>query len=66
MKIVQFKTPGPASLLDYVEVPTPRAAKHGEVLVRAHAIGVGMPDVMIRRGVYNWMPTHAGGARARR
>lgn len=55
MKIVQFKTPGPASVLDYVEVPTPEPGP-GEVLVRAQAIGVGMPDVMIRRGVYNWMP----------
>ena len=55
MKIVQFKTPGPASVLEYVDVPTPEP-KAGEVLVRAHAIGVGMPDVMIRRGVYNWMP----------
>lgn len=55
MKIVQFKTPGPASVLEYVDVPTPEP-KEGEVLVRAHAIGIGMPDVMIRRGVYNWMP----------
>jgi NADPH:quinone reductase len=55
VKIVQFKTPGPASVLEYNEVPTPEP-KQGEVLVRAHAIGVGMPDVMIRRGVYNWMP----------
>ena len=42
-------------MLDYVEVPTPEP-KEGEVLVRAHAIGVGMPDIMIRRGTYNWMP----------
>ena len=55
MKIVQFKTPGPPSVLDYVDVPKPEP-QEGEVLVRAHAIGVGMPDVMIRRGVYNWMP----------
>lgn len=55
MRIVQFKTPGPPSVLEYVEVPRPEP-KAGEVLVRAHAIGVGMPDVMIRRGVYNWMP----------
>ncbi|HEX3970904.1 MAG TPA: zinc-dependent alcohol dehydrogenase family protein [Stellaceae bacterium] len=55
MKIVQFKTPGPPSVLEYVDVPTP-VPKAGEVLVRAEAIGIGMPDVMIRRGVYNWMP----------
>lgn len=55
MKIVQFTTPGPASVLECIEVPTPEPGP-GEVLVRAQAIGVGMPDVMIRRGVYNWMP----------
>lgn len=55
MKIVQFKTPGPPSVLEYVDVPTPEP-KSGEVLVHAQAIGIGMPDVMIRRGVYNWMP----------
>ena len=59
MKIIQFKTPGPASVMDYVEVPTPEP-KAGEVLVKAHAIGVGMPDVMIRRGTYNWMPPLPG------
>ncbi|HEY3919934.1 MAG TPA: zinc-dependent alcohol dehydrogenase family protein [Stellaceae bacterium] len=55
MKMIQFKTPGPASVLEYVDVPKPEP-QAGEVLVRAQAIGVGMPDVMIRRGVYNWMP----------
>src|SRR5215469_11624900 len=59
MKIIQFKTPGPPSVLDYVEVPTPEP-KEGEVLVRAEAIGVGMPDIMIRRGTYNWMPPLPG------
>ncbi len=34
-------------------VPTPGA---GEVLVRAQAIGVGIPDTLIRAGSYNWMP----------
>jgi NADPH2:quinone reductase len=59
MKIIQFKTPGGPSVLDYVEVPTSEP-KEGEVLVRAHAIGVGMPDIMIRRGTYNWMPPLPG------
>jgi NADPH2:quinone reductase len=59
MKIIQFKAPGPPSVLDYVEVPTPEP-QAGEVLVRAHAIGVGMPDIMIRRGTYNWMPPLPG------
>src|ERR1700688_2049055 len=39
-------------LLD-VAVPEP---KPGEVLIRAHAIGVGMPDCLIRAGTYSWMP----------
>ncbi len=55
MKIVRFATPGPASVLEYVDAPTPQP-KDGEVLVRAHAIGVGMPDILIRSGAYNWMP----------
>src|SRR5262249_18375859 len=59
MKIIQFKTPGGPSVFDYVEVPTPEP-KEGEVLVRAYAIGVGMPDIMIRRGTYNWMPPLPG------
>src|SRR5579862_2909213 len=59
MKIIQFKTPGGPSVLEYVEVPTPEPGD-GEVLVRAHAIGVGMPDIMIRRGTYNWMPPLPG------
>ncbi len=55
MKIVQFKAPGPPSVLDYVEAPIP-TLEPGEVLVKASAIGVGMPDIMIRKGIYNWMP----------
>jgi NADPH2:quinone reductase len=59
MKIIQFKTPGGSEVMEYVEVPTPEL-KAGEVLVKAHAVGVGMPDVMIRRGTYNWMPPLPG------
>ena len=36
-----------------VHVPEP---KPGEVLIRAHAIGVGIPDVLIRAGTYGFMP----------
>src|ERR1700726_4447698 len=39
-------------LLD-VAVPEP---KPGEVMIKAHAIGVGMPDCLIRAGTYSWMP----------
>ncbi|WP_257195318.1 MULTISPECIES: zinc-dependent alcohol dehydrogenase family protein [unclassified Bradyrhizobium] len=34
-------------------MPTPGA---GQVQIRAEAFGVGQPDVLIRRGVYKWMP----------
>lgn len=42
-------------MLDYVELPTPVPGE-GAVLVRAHAIGVGKPDVLFRTGVYRWRP----------
>lgn len=55
MKIVQFSKPGPAGVLDTVEVPAP-LPKPGEVLVKAQYIGVGMPDILIRSGQYGFMP----------
>jgi len=55
MKIIQFREPGPPSVLECLDVPIPEP-KAGEVLIRARAIGVGMPDVLIRAGSYSWMP----------
>src|SRR3974390_2022040 len=55
MRLIQFDAPGPPEVLQCLDVPVPEP-KAGEVLVRAHAIGVGMPDVLIRRGTYNFMP----------
>jgi len=55
MKIVQFRQPGPPGVLEYIDAPIP-SLNDGEVLVRARYIGVGMPDVLIRSGVYGWMP----------
>src|SRR5262249_23531616 len=55
MKLIQFRVPGPPSVLQCLEVPVPEP-KPDEVLIRAHAIGVGMPDVLIRAGTYNFMP----------
>lgn len=55
MRAVQVHTPGgPDALLD-VELPEPVAGP-GQVRVKAHAIGVGRPDVLIRNGTYKWMP----------
>ena len=55
MKLIQFREPGPPNVLQCLDVPVPEP-KPDEVLIRAHAIGVGMPDVLIRAGTYNFMP----------
>jgi NADPH:quinone reductase len=55
MKLVQFREPGPPGVLQYLDVPIPEP-KPGEVLIRAHSIGVGIPDTLIRAGTYSWMP----------
>jgi len=55
MKAILLTRTGDPSVLDYVEVPTPRP-RDGEVLVKADAIGVSRPEVMVRRGIYPWMP----------
>jgi NADPH2:quinone reductase len=55
MKIVQFRAPGPPGVLQILDVPVPEP-KLGEVLIRAHSIGVGIPDTNIRAGTYSWMP----------
>lgn len=55
MKAIQIATTGGPEALDYVDLPDP-VPGDGEVLVRAHAIGVGKPDVLFRTGVYRWMP----------
>jgi len=55
MKLIRFREPGPPGVLECLDVPIPEP-KAGEVLIRAHAIGVGMPDVLIRAGSYSWMP----------
>jgi NADPH2:quinone reductase len=55
MKAILLRCPGDASALEYVEVPTP-VPGDGEVLVKADTIGVSMPEVLVRRGTYAWMP----------
>jgi NADPH2:quinone reductase len=55
MKLIRFREPGPPSVLECIEVDVPEP-QAGEVRIRAHAIGVGMPDVLIRAGTYSWMP----------
>lgn len=52
--IVIYETGGP-EVLELVDVPDPEAGP-GQVVVRAHAMGVGWPDILIRMGIYQWMP----------
>jgi len=55
MKAIQVQVPGgPESLIE-VDLPDPLPGP-GQVRVKAHAIGVGRPDVLIRKGTYKWMP----------
>src|SRR3569833_1231318 len=55
MKAILLTRTGDPSVLEYTEVPTPRP-KPGEVLVKADTIGVRRPELLVRRGVYPWMP----------
>jgi len=55
MKAILIRRTGDPSVLEYVELPTPRPGP-GEVLVRADTIGVSMPEILVRKGVYAWMP----------
>ena len=56
MKAVQLSRTGGPDVLDYVDLPDPVPGP-GEVLVKAHAIGVAKPDGLFRTGVYRWMPS---------
>ena len=55
MKAIQITQTGSPDVLKYVDLPTPKPGA-GEVLVKAHAIGVCMPEIYVRQGVYAWMP----------
>jgi len=55
MKRVQFAAYGGPDVLDVVEGPVPEPGP-GEVCVQAEAIGVGVPDMLMRAGNYAWIP----------
>ena len=55
MKAILLSRTGDPSVLEYTDVPTPRPGP-GEVLVKADTIGVSRPELLVRRGVYPWMP----------
>lgn len=55
MLAIQVFVPGGPDALTLVDLPEPMPTA-GQVRVRAQAIGVGRPDVLIRNGTYKWMP----------
>jgi NADPH2:quinone reductase len=55
MQVVRVHQPGGPEALSIEQLPLPTPGP-GEVRVKAHAIGVGRPDVLIRQGTYKWMP----------
>ncbi len=55
MKVIRVPRHGPPDVLACLDEPEPAPQPH-EVLVKAQAIGVGIPDILIRAGTYPWMP----------
>ena len=55
MKVIQMVKPGGPEVLALADKPLPEPAA-GEVRVRAHAIGISSADMLVRKGIYNWMP----------
>lgn len=55
MKAVLVRTPGGPEVIEYVDVDPPQVGDD-DVLIRSEAFGVGQPDVLIRSGLYKWMP----------
>jgi NADPH2:quinone reductase len=55
MKFIQLQKPGGPEVLEVAEKPLPEPSA-GEARVRARAIGISSADMLVRKGVYNWMP----------
>ena len=55
MRAIQISQTGGPEVLQEVDLPTPHPGA-GEIRVKAEAIGIGRPDVLVRKGVYKWMP----------
>lgn len=55
MKAVLIRAPGGPEVLEYVDVAPPHVGDD-DVLIRTETFGVGQPDVLIRSGLYKWMP----------
>jgi NADPH:quinone reductase len=52
---VIVRSPGGPEVLELTERPVPKP-RANEVLIRTRAMGVSRPDILIRKGVYSWMP----------
>ena len=55
MRTVIVRGPGGPEVLELIDRPVPRPHAD-EVLIRTKAMGVSRPDILIRKGVYTWMP----------
>lgn len=55
MKAIQIQSYGGPEVLEVVDLPKPEPSPD-QVLVRAHSLGVGYPDVLLRTGIYKWKP----------
>lgn len=55
MKAIQIRAYGGPEVIEYVDLPDPEPGP-GQVLVKAHSLGVGYPDVLLRTGIYKWKP----------
>ena len=55
MRAVQIQNYGGPEVVEVVDMPKPEPTAD-QVLVRAHALGVGYPDVLLRTGIYKWKP----------
>ena len=56
MKVVRFHEFGGPEVLKVENITDPVPGP-GEVRVRTEAIGVGVPDILMRRGNYDWIPS---------
>jgi NADPH:quinone reductase len=55
MKVIEMRKGGGPEVLELAEKPLPQPGAT-EVRVRAQAIGISSADMLVRKGIYNWMP----------
>jgi NADPH2:quinone reductase len=55
MRVIEMQRAGGPEVLQVAEKPLPEP-RAGQARVRAQAIGISSADMLVRKGVYNWMP----------